>query len=551
MIFLDRINFMHPLILAIFLYNIFLLFNYIYNNNLIIYRIIRNIFASNFVDDLLPYYNNCSNELLVEEITIVISAKDTCSQGISVLVHLLSILPKNISIFYVYPDFIGCNFIDFNLNLFNNLIIKKVPSYSSPIKGFLEVQNLIKTPYTLLMHNDVYAMDYNSFCELYRGLEKNTNASFSVPQIYERSENKILSTHGHNKNLHLKLYKNIYKLYYDIDFDLLTKRKSLDFKTSGYPQMDFMEDHVYMARTNIYHLYLDEYASHTMEQFDSVMSLRLNNTYPWYVPTSRFIFDVNINKLSWYDIPYFVNKRSEETCINVIDYLTSKWGIIFPNTGIWNYIRYSFLHKITFYSFNLPKDRLNQAALYYSWFHSIGFNRYNNFTLNEICNNIELSKIDNIEISRRININNDLIFNRSNNMNNKYKNIINILPINNKRQLININLNTDYIPLAYTMNNNCDESKCGMLLIDNNLCYCFIYIPPYNIDNDYGISYILDKIKIPSRITKFIQMKYFIKNYNKLEKNYNFCNFNKKECNFIIPAFSKDTRLIKWSWFAN
>ena len=101
------------------------------------------------------------------------------------------------------------------------------------------------------------------------------------------------------------------------------------------------------------------------------------------------------------------------------------------------------------------------------------------------------------------------------------------------------------------MNNNCDESKCGMLLLGKNICYCFTYNPPYNINNDYGISYILDKIKIPSRITKFIQMKYFIKNYNELEKNYNFCNFNQRDCNFIIPAFSKDTRLIKWSWFSN
>ena len=60
-------------------------------------------------------------------------------------------------------------------------------------------------------------------------------------------------------------------------------------------------------------------------------------------------------------------------------------------------------------------------------------------------NNIELSKIDNIEISRIIYDN--LNFNRTSNMNNK--NIFNLLPINNKKQLININLNSDYIPLAY------------------------------------------------------------------------------------------------------
>ena len=61
MIFLKRINFIFPILLAFLLYNI-------YNNNLIIYRIIRNIFASNLVDNLIPYYNNCSNELLVKKL---------------------------------------------------------------------------------------------------------------------------------------------------------------------------------------------------------------------------------------------------------------------------------------------------------------------------------------------------------------------------------------------------------------------------------------------------------------------------------------------------
>ena len=388
------------------------------------------------------------------------------------------------------------------------------------------------------MHNDVYAMDYNSFCELYRGLEKNTNASFSVPQIYERSENNILSTHGHNKNLHLKLYNNVYKLHFDVDFDLLTKRKSSDFKRGGYPQMDFMEDHVFMAKTNIYHLYLDEYASHTMEQFDSVMSLRLNNTYPWYVPTSRFIFDVDINKLGWKDIPYFVNKRSEESGLNVCNYLTYKWDVQFPNTGIWNYVRHSYLSNIVLNDNLLPNDRLNQAALYYSWFHSIGFNRYNNYTLNDILNYMSLPINDNILISRNINI--------SNSLNSVKYNASNILPIKKHNKLLKIKLNSKYIAIEYNFN----ESKCNVIIHNNN-CYCFTYNPPYNINNDYGISYILDKIKIPSRITKFIQMKYFIKNYNELEKNYNFFNFNQRDCNFIIPAFSKDTRLIKWSWFSN
>ena len=63
---------------------------------------------------------------------------------------------------------------------------------------------------------------------------------------------------------------------------------------------------------HLYHLYLDKDASFTLEYIDIVLAMRLNNTYPWYVPTSRFIFDVDVNKIGWCDIPYFVNKRSEE-----------------------------------------------------------------------------------------------------------------------------------------------------------------------------------------------------------------------------------------------
>jgi hypothetical protein len=538
-------------------YNLNLFFNlYSFDNLNIVRRIIRNIFSSDIPSNILPYYENCSHKLLTEKVTLLITVKDTCSQGVSLLSYLASMLPRNISIIYVYPDFIGCNLIDVNLELFSNLIVKKISSSSSPIEGFLKAQLLINTPYTLLMHNDAYPMDYMSICELFRALENHEDAAFSVPQLYERSENGIIVPHGHHKNLHLrKVLLNNSKLNlsinYDIDFELLTRRYSEDFNPIGYAQIDFMEDHAYMSRTNIYHLYLDKEASYTLEYIDNILSMRLNNTYPWYVPTSRFIFDVDINKISWRDIPYFVNKRSEEIGLKVCNYLTNKWNVIFPNTGIWNYVRYSFLYDIILDDNNIPNERYNQLALYYSWFHSIGLNRYNNYTLDEILNYIELPINDNISISRDTYFSNNNNDNNDNNNNNDVKNnIANFLPINNNKKMINIILNDNFMAFGYSMTLNCAPVSCGMLVIDKNICYCFTYISPYNINVDYGLTKFLDYIKFPSRIMKFVQMKYTKKEFDTKKKDTYYCNANEENCEFVIPAFSKSARLIQWSWFS-
>ena len=83
------------------------------------------------------------------------------------------------------------------------------------------------------------------------------------------------------------------------------------------------------------------------------------------------------------DIPYFSYKRSEQIGHQVRTYLTNKWGVAFPNTGIWNYVRYVFLPFITLEGDTLPREWADQAAIFYSWFESLGFNRYNGQMLPE------------------------------------------------------------------------------------------------------------------------------------------------------------------------
>ena len=84
------------------------------------------------------------------------------------MAHLTSMVPRNISVVYTYPDFFGCNLIEIPKTLFPNLDIVVTDTYASPIKGFLDAQQKVRTKYVLLMHNDCYMMDTFALCELYK-----------------------------------------------------------------------------------------------------------------------------------------------------------------------------------------------------------------------------------------------------------------------------------------------------------------------------------------------------------------------------------------------
>ena len=70
-------------------------------------------------------------------------------------------------------------------------------------------------------------------------------------------------------------------------------------------------------------------------------------------------------------------KRSEITCHGTRDYLTAKWGVSFPNTGFWTYIKYTIVEQHTY-----PASVLSilpwrdQASVVFGFFQMVGFNRY-------------------------------------------------------------------------------------------------------------------------------------------------------------------------------
>ena len=504
-------------------------------------RLMRNPFCSKEPPPLVPFYKKCSAGLLVQKVTVVVTVKDTCTQAARFLSHIAGMLPRNMRIIYVYPEFVGCDSVNLNTSLFSKYTFHKINYTASPIEGFLAVQRLINTPFALLTHNDAYLMDMHTTCELTRALQIHTEAAFAAPQLYERSENGIAVPHAHHKNLHLKpCGDGMHCINYDIDFDLLTQRRTRDFDRAGRPQMDFMEDHMYLARTDSYHLYLDHMASFTMEYIDNILAMRMNNTFPWYVPTARVIFDVDVNKIGWRDIPYFVHKRSEEAGLTVRAYLSKKWNVEFPNTGIWNYVRYTFLASAIYEDNALPTAWSDQFALFLSWFQSIGFNRYNNRSFDDVLHR-PFGPLRHIEISRNTAI--DTAFDDV-----RPQNILSLLSQKYSQKVINITLKSMHIPIGIKMNNECRPSRCGMLIWDGQDCHCFAYVSPYRIAEDYGMVTLLDLLKLPSRIFKFVQMRYTTATMQDASFK---CPADEPDCRLVVPGFSKEARLIKWAWFSD
>merc|ERR1719401_1052775 len=196
--------------------------------------------------------------------------------------------------------------------------------------------------------------------------------------IYEAESKGLIVPHGHHQNLHIRPSTSgeaDLRIDYDLSLHLLTQRKPEDFSEG--PQVDFLEDHAFFARSDRYHELLDPAGSFTLEYMDMILNMRARNTSAWYVPTARCIFDVDVKKITWEDLPYLVYKRSEQIGHQVRKYLTNKWGVEFVNTGIWNYVRYVMLADVVLEGSSLPTDWKDQAAVFYSWFESVGFNRYN------------------------------------------------------------------------------------------------------------------------------------------------------------------------------
>jgi hypothetical protein len=514
-------------------------------------RMFRNAALPIVPSPLKPVYPSCSDAELIDGMSFVVTVKDTCAQAEELLTHLAEIFPRDMHVYYGGPSIRGCRHVDGTgilSKLFTHYTVVSTEIDSSPITAFLKVQPLLKTKYAVLMHNDAYPMERDFACESLRALDAHPEYPIVAPQIYERAADGIIVPHGHHQNLHTRPQADGSGSFidYDLSMDLLTQRLPEDFKEG--PQRDFLEDHAFIARSNIYHELLDPAGSFTMEYMDMILNMRARNTSAWYVPTARCYFEVDTNKLTWEDIPYFVYKRSEQIGHQVRNYLTNKWGVAFPNSGIWNYVRYVFVPYLMLEEESLPKEWADQAAIFYSWFESVGFNRYNTQFLPEFINSpsdgpVTVSRETKLELDTNVPDHRVPPMSASE-----------ILPTMAKKTFgaPQIAFKEPHIPIGLKMSS-CKASEpssyalCGLAVQDGDSCKCWTYVEGFNLRTTFGLDNLMALLKLPPRAFTFAQMKYWPQKIDSGNTDF-LCEAAQSDCKLEVQ-FSKAARILQWSWY--
>ena len=294
-------------------------------------------------------------------------------------------LPDTVHLIYTFPNFTSCASIEGmeeQLATWKHVTLLPLPLRVSPMRGWVDAVPHILTPYSLLLHNDGYALDSFFACELVEALkarkanETATSDRYiaAAPMLFESKADKSLAAHATQSNLRLVRDgpNGSATVRHDHSVARALNRGS-DYGEG--PQTEFLEDHGFMIETNKISTVIDPHASYTLEYIDMIMTIRSNQWKVLFVPTARLEF--RITEFSWRDIPYFMYKRSEITCHGTRDYLKAKWNANFPNTGFWTYIKYTIVEQHTYGAEELAllswKD---SAAIVFGYFQMIGFNRY-------------------------------------------------------------------------------------------------------------------------------------------------------------------------------
>eukprot|EP00954_Amorphochlora_amoebiformis_P026601 1380323-Amorphochlora_amoeboformis.AAC.1 len=396
----------------------------------------------------------------------------------------------------------------------------------------------------------------------------------SAPQIYEAETEGMLVAHAINTNLHLRR-KPSGVLFFSHEVDIVkgTDRAPGDFKQGK--QIDFMEDHAFLMRTDMIETIVDPNAAFTMEYMDLQMSMRLHNATVWYVPSARVEFRVWGAKFRWQDVAFFGYRRSERLARGTKVYLEEKWGIEFPNTGFCNFVKFSVPRTalLTAERGELPSLWEHQATMVAGWFEWIGFNKFKPEGQEEYIMLPELMNKTKAIMKKegRMRAGRDLIIDEPMQPQEKEPEIAKILPLREQTVNIETRLPFEHLSLG-TVKIDIDGScavpeaqnlapKCG-LMIENgagNKCTCWVYIAPYNNDNLFltVLSKLLWVIKLPQRVTVYGAMSLFmsdletrraeIEAFNKLPGvSVHLCSEMQPECE-VDFSFSQSDKLVQWS----
>ena len=502
--------------------------------------ITRNCVLPKFPRTVQPKYPTCSDSMLGDEMTIVVSVKDACSQAPGFIRSLEKFAPPSVHLIYTFPNFKSCASIDLKdvLKRWKKVTLLPLPLRSSPMQGWVDAIPYVRTKYSMLLHNDGYALDEFFACELLQGLkhrqqhEPESNYMLAAPMLYESKMDGSLAAHATQTNL--RLVKDDTPQGSTVHHDHSLRRalnRGNDFKEGE--QSEFVEDHGFLIDTDKIKTVIDPAASFTLEYLDMIMTIRANNWKVLFVPTARLEF--RVTEFSWRDIPYFMYKRSEATAHGTRDYLISKWKSNFPNTGFWTYIKYTIVEQHVYGGkyiqgiTSTDRDVLttmkwkDQAALVFGFFQMAGYNRY------DVSKGASPQVVDFLDVLQRL----DKGWTPSNKRpivsSRKLarppivktrpayvSHLDQILPYGRDSR-VEAEIEHEYLPfsLAKLTLGSCDmvsaemEGVCGLVVQESDgRCVCWINMPTFK-SNSYLIR-VLGKfaalIKVPSRVTTFVEM---------------------------------------------
>ncbi len=131
-------------------------------------RLARNAFTPAIPRPIEPRYPLVPEGVLAREITVVVGTKDSITPTLTQLRHLATALPVGVRLLYTYPrppwgskDEVSAHAAALRAALGPALGRRArfvpVDSFSNPFDAWLQAVPLVRTKYTLLMHNDVRA----------------------------------------------------------------------------------------------------------------------------------------------------------------------------------------------------------------------------------------------------------------------------------------------------------------------------------------------------------------------------------------------------------
>jgi len=491
-----------------------------------------------------PAYPSCSDAMLASEMTIVVSVKDACSQAPGFIRGLELFAPPSVHLIYTYPNFESCASIDLKavLRRWKKVTLIPLPLRSSPMQGWIDAIPHVKTKYSMLLHNDGYALDSFFGCELLQSLKyhqvNSPNASYvlAAPMLYESKMDGSLAAHATQTNL--RLVKDDSPQGMTVHHDHSLRRalnRGFDFKEGD--QTEFVEDHGFLIDTDKIGTIIDPAASFTLEYLDMIMTIRANRWKALFVPTARLEF--RVTEFSWRDIAYFMYKRSEATAHGTRDYLKAKWMANFPNTGFWTYIKYTIVEQHVYGGkyvagvTSTDRDVLttmkwkDQAALVFGFFQMAGYNHYD---LSGGAKGKRSQLVDFLSVYEKL----DRGWTPSSKRPIRPQRVLPRKPITKTRPAfvphldhilpygrdsrVEAEIEHEYLPfsMAKLTLGSCDavtaemENVCGLVIQQPNDggCDCWINMPTFK-SNSRSIR-LLGKlaalIKVPSRVTTFVEM---------------------------------------------